>query len=100
MAGPVVSLWRAMLAEQLCCQGRSSISPEHLFPTWHLGGASRPGWASVHYGGGLSSYYCSARKPGTEKAMAPYSSTLAWKILWTEEPRRLQSMGSLRVRHD
>ena len=32
-----------------------------------------------------------------EKAMAPHSSTLAWKIPWTEEPRRLQSMGSLRV---
>ena len=36
----------------------------------------------------------------TEKAMAPYSSTLAWKIPWTEEPGRLKSMGSLRVRHD
>ena len=36
----------------------------------------------------------------TEKAMAPYSSTLAWKIPWAEEPGRLQSMGSLRVRHD
>ena len=35
-----------------------------------------------------------------EEAMAPYSSTLAWKIPWTEEPGRLQSMGSLRVRHD
>ena len=32
--------------------------------------------------------------------MAPHSSTLAWKILWTEEPGRLQSMRSLRVRHD
>ena len=30
----------------------------------------------------------------------PYSSTLAWKISWTEEPGRLQSMGSLRVGHD
>ena len=35
-----------------------------------------------------------------EKAMAPHSSTLAWKIPWVEEPGRLQSMGSLRVRHD
>ena len=35
-----------------------------------------------------------------EKAMAPHSSTPAWKIPWTEEPGRLQSMGSLRVRHD
>ena len=32
--------------------------------------------------------------------MAPYSSTLAWKIPWTEEPGRLQSMGLQRVRHD
>ena len=31
----------------------------------------------------------------SEKAMAPHSSTLAWKILWTEEPGGLQSMGSL-----
>ena len=35
-----------------------------------------------------------------EKAMAPHSSTLAWKIPWTEEPGRLQSLGSLRVGHD
>ena len=32
--------------------------------------------------------------------MAPYSSTVAWKIPWMEEPGRLQSMGSLRVGHD
>ena len=37
---------------------------------------------------------------GLEKAMAPHSSTLAWKIPWMEEPSRLQSMGSLRVGHD
>ena len=36
----------------------------------------------------------------TEKAMAPHSSTLAWKIPWTEEPGRQQSMGSQRVGHD
>ena len=35
-----------------------------------------------------------------EKATAPHSSTLAWRIPWTEEPGRLQSMGSLRVGHD
>ena len=33
-------------------------------------------------------------------AVAPHSSTLAWKIPWTEEPGRLQSMGSLRVGHE
>ena len=35
-----------------------------------------------------------------EKEMATYSSILAWKIPWTEEPGRLQSMGSQRVGHD
>ena len=35
-----------------------------------------------------------------EKAMAPHSSTLAWKIPWMEEPGRLKSMGSLGVAHD
>ena len=35
-----------------------------------------------------------------EKALAPHSNTLAWKIPWTEEPVRLQSMGSLRVGHN
>ena len=35
-----------------------------------------------------------------EKAIAPHSSTLAWKIPWMEEPGGLQSMGSLRVGHD
>ena len=35
-----------------------------------------------------------------EKAMAPHSSTLAWKIPWMEEPDRLQSMGSHRVGHN
>ena len=36
----------------------------------------------------------------TEKAMAPHSSTLAWKIPWMEEPGRLQSMALIRIRHD
>ena len=36
----------------------------------------------------------------SEKAMASHPRTLAWKIPWMEEPGRLQSMGSLRVRHD
>ena len=35
-----------------------------------------------------------------EKVMAPHSITLVWKIPWTEEPGRLQSMESLRVGHD
>ena len=35
-----------------------------------------------------------------EKAMAPHSGTLAWRIPWMEEPGKLQSMGSQRVGHD
>ena len=44
--------------------------------------------------------YPFARTGTLEKAMAPHSSTLAWKIPWTEEPGRLQSMESPRVGHD
>ena len=42
----------------------------------------------------------SAQSISVEKAMATHSSILAWKIPWTEEPGRLQSMGSKRVGHD
>ena len=35
-----------------------------------------------------------------EKGMATHSNILAWRIPWTEEPGRLQSMGLQRVRHD
>ena len=41
-------------------------------------------------------YYCKV----LEKAMAPHSSTLAWKIPWMEKSGGLQSMGSLRIGHD
>ena len=40
------------------------------------------------------------REDPLEKAMAPHSSILAWRIPWTEEPGGLQSTGSRRVRHD
>ena len=40
------------------------------------------------------------QKDPLEKEMATYSSILAWRIPGTEEPRRLQSMGLLRIRHD
>ena len=45
-------------------------------------------------------FFCKGVETEREKAMAPHSSTLAWKIPWMEEPGRLQSMGSLKVRHD
>ena len=40
------------------------------------------------------------REDPLEKEMAIHSSTIAWKIPWTEEPGRLQSVGSPRVGHD
>ena len=57
--------------------------------SWGLQGSFIAKWLKTWVPGFLS-----------EKAMAPHSSTLAWKIPWTEEPGALQSMGSLRVRHD
>ena len=50
-------------------------------------------------GGAGKGGFGSALDLGVERAMAPHSSTLAWKIPWTEEPGGLQSMGSQRVRH-
>ena len=46
-------------------------------------------WALEHVG------FSNCGPSSSEKAMAPHSSTFAWKIPWTEEPGRLQSMGSL-----
>ena len=43
---------------------------------------------------------CFILKKNLEKVMAPHSSILAWKVPWMEEPGGLQSMGSIRVRHD
>ena len=54
--------------------------------------------ASACNAGDLGSIPGSGRS--LEKAMAPHSSTYAWKIPWLEEPGRLQSMGSQRVGHD
>ena len=47
-----------------------------------------------------SSSSSSSKHTSLDKAMAPHSSTLAWRVPWTEEPGGLQYMGSLRVRHD
>ena len=45
-------------------------------------------------------FYLKELEKEVEEAMAPHSSTLAWKIPWTKEPGGLQSMGSRRVEHD
>ena len=64
-----------------------------IFPTW---GSNLCLLCLLHWQAGSLPLV----PPRMEKAMATHSSTLAWKIPWTEEPGRLQSMGSRRVRHD
>ena len=64
----------------------------HDFP----GGSD--GKASVYNAGDPGLIPQLGRSPG--EGNGNHSSTIAWKIPWTEEPRRLQSMGSQRVRHD
>ena len=61
-------------------------------------------WAAVHGVAksqtGLRDFTFTFHLHALEKEMATHSSVLAWRILWTEKPGRLQSMGSHRVRHD
>ena len=61
-------------------------------------------FGQIHTLNQMSDYFARIQISGLpyrlERAMAPYSSTLAWKIPWTEEPGGLQSMGSLRVGHN
>ena len=52
------------------------------------------------YGSSIFNFLRNLHTVLQEKAMAPHSSTLAWKIPWMEDPGRLQSMGLLRVGHD
>ena len=76
-------LWEIVKDREACC------AAIHRVPKSQIRLSNR---TTIKYMEGL----CSV----TEKAMAPHSSTLAWKIPWMEEPGRLQSMGSLTVRHD
>ena len=61
-------------------------------------------WAAVHgvtkSWTRLSDFIFTFHFHAVEKEMATHSSVLAWRIPWTEEPVRLQSMGSVRVGHD
>ena len=56
--------------------------------------------ATAAQGSNILGKYYTKMKQNRTKTMAPHSSTLAWRIPWTEKPGRLQSMGSLRVGHD
>ena len=85
------------------CRGEGNGTPlQYWFPENPTdGGAS---WAAVHgvtkSQTRLGDFTFTFHFHALEKEMATHSSVLAWKIPWTEEPGRLQSMGSLRVRHD
>ena len=95
----------ATTRESVCCNHRccmSQLRPNttkeinkylkwKFSPTWH------PNATSTFHPSFLLYPYLTYI---AEKAMAPHSSTLAWKIPWTEELGRLQSMGSRRVGHD
>ena len=56
-------------------------------------------WGAISFSSDPA-YLTYMQSTSLEKATAPHSSTLAWKIPWTEEPGGLQSMGSLGVGHD
>ena len=53
----------------------------------------------VNAGGARDAVQSLGQEDPLEEGIATYSSILAWRVLWTEEPSRLQSMGSQRVRH-
>ena len=72
-----------------CCQTIGIIPEKYLLDLLS--------WRSLVNLARAVSVECST---GAERAMAPHSSTLAWKIPWTEEPGRLQSMGLLGVGHN
>ena len=57
-------------------------------------------WPLSHLKSSSTCFFNSRKPVSSEKAMAPHSSTLAWRIPWMEDPGRLQSMRSLRVGHD
>ena len=105
---PSTEIWKFVPFDHL-----HSTSPprsgNHKFDTLFyklnfLGGSDDK--VSVYNVGDLGSIPGLGRSPGEgngdplEKEMAIHSSTIAWKIPWTEEPGRLLSMGSQRVRHD
>ena len=105
--GPRCAFWErwSQLLQPVACRAVELQFPVAQRRAWgwcpafraHRGGRAGGGAVAAHFRscGVLAS--CSRC---LEKAMAPHSSTLAWKILWMEEPGRLRSMGLLRVRHN
>ena len=101
---PATTAWKAgvsLLGDWRRSYGCPSCSSQQLAN--HLSGKKDildHSGAGSHFRSIVVIKFASYSGQATEKAMAPHSSTLAWKIPWTEEPGGLQSMGSLRVGHD
>ena len=92
--------WAISNPERWCCESAALSMPANLENSAVATGLEK---VSFHSNAKECSNYCTIAlnsHASTEKAMASHSSTLAWKIPWTEEPGRLQSMGLLRVGHD
>jgi len=88
-------------ASQLCsCRVKSSMGDKSMNGHGCLPIKLHIYQSRQQEGFGLWAIICWSLLYGTEKALVTHSSTLAWKIPWAEEPGRLQSMGSIRVRHD
>ena len=104
-ASPVVLLKLGSLPSR-CGLRVLTISLGHRtrFPSPHFPKANKvrvPSGCPLHFTNILQPLsYLTLSTILSEKAMAPHSSTFAWKIPWMEEPGGLQSTGSLRVGHD
>ena len=95
----VPRLFGELRAQVICCKKRNTLL---LLMDFSVRMKPNTGKSRAEIRGGTryQSYFLSPYTNPPEKAMAPHSSTPAWKIPWMEEPGRLQSTGSLRVRHD
>ena len=100
----IIAYWAASLSLALLSLASSSLS-QTLGPSTPPGSIFEPLLAqSLLRDEGIEIGTCTETSLGCccvpLATMAPHSSTLAWKIPWTEEPGRLQSIGLLRVGHD
>ena len=88
-SGRIEAHWRRLLTDQSCLF--ASIAKQVAAKLTSSKITAQDVWSTLPL-----------KEPSVEfgEGMIPDSSTLAWKIPWTEEPGRLQSMGSLRVGHD
>ena len=102
MAFPKTSLpdpaWRQRLKADEARRFNSSADSELSWPYW----LAKASWEAQIRVWNVKTWLFNqrSRQCFSEKAMAPHFSTFAWKIPWTGEPGRLQSIGSIRFGHD